>query len=77
MSTIAKKNKKIPTRTLQEIIPLISMLSVFEKLKLIRILADEVEKNSKNIFPFESGKTYQIETPYNMYGAADLLSKSI
>jgi len=77
MSTIVKKNKKISTHTLQEIIPLISMLTVFEKLKLIRILADEVEKNSKDIFHFESGKTYQIETPYNMYGAAELLAKSI
>ena len=76
MPTITQKNKKTSIRTLQEIIPVISMLSAFEKLKLIRILAQELE-DSKNIFPFESGKTYQIETPHEMYGAADVLAKAI
>jgi len=76
MSTIPQKNKKLSKRTLQEIIPVISMLTAFEKLKLIRILAQELEDNN-DIFPFETGKTYQIETPFNLYGAADILAQSI
>jgi hypothetical protein len=76
MSTIPQKNKKLSKCTLQEIIPVISMLTAFEKLKLIRILAQELEDNN-DIFPFETGKTYQIETPFNLYGAADILAQSI
>ena len=76
MSTITQKNKKLSKRTLQEVIPVISMLTAFEKLKLIRILAQELEDNN-NFFPLEPGKTYQIETPFCMYGVAEVLAESI
>lgn len=76
MALAAKKSKMMLSSSLPEIVPAIKMLSAFDKLKLIRILAEELE-NTKDIFPFVSGKTYQMETPYSMFGAADVLAKTV
>ncbi len=62
--------------TLTEIIPAVCMLSALDKLRLIRILAEELE-GAKEIFPFESGKTYYLPTPYNSYGAAAVLAEAM
>ena len=61
--------------TLTNIIPSIRKLPALDKLKLIRILAEELESN-REIFPFETGKTYYLPTPYNSYGAAAILAEA-
>lgn len=74
--SLAVQNHKTIRSTLPEIVPAARMLSAFDKLKLIRILAEELE-NSKDFYPLESGKTYDLATPYNMFGAADILAKTV
>ncbi len=34
-------------------------------------------QSKKEIFPFESGKTYYLPTPYNSYGAAAILAEAM
>lgn len=58
--------------TLSEILPAVRQLSASEKLKLIRILAEELE-GMENISPLEAAKTYELATPYNCFGAGSLL----
>ncbi len=72
MTLIAQANSIGNSMPLIEIIPVVRMLSVFDKLRLIRMLAEEHE-NSKDIFPLEFGKTYSMSTPYNMFGVAEIL----
>ncbi len=62
--------------TLSEIVSAVRALPALDKLKLIRILAEEI-KGDKEIFPFESGKTYCLPTPYNSYGAAAVLAEAM
>ena len=64
------------TMTLTEIVPAVRMLPALDKLRLIRILAEELE-GDKEIFPFESGKTYYLPTPYDSYGAAAVLAEAM
>jgi len=61
---------------LTEIVPAVCMLPAFDKLRLIHILAEELE-SAKEISPFESGKTYCLPTPYNSYGAAAILAEAM
>ena len=61
---------------LTEIVPAVRMLPSLDKLRLIRILAEELEV-AKEIFPFESGKTYYLSTPYNSFGAAATLAEAM
>lgn len=72
---LATQNEIERSDSLAKIIPAIKTLSSFDKLKLIRILAEELE-SAKDVFPFESGKTYQITTPYNIFGAAEVLAET-
>jgi len=62
--------------TLTRIVPAVRMLPALDKLRLIRILAEELEV-AKGIFPFESGKTYYLPTPYNSFGAATILAEAM
>ena len=62
--------------TLTEIVPAVRMLPALDKLRLIRILAEELEV-TKEIFPFESGKTYYLPTPYKSFGAAAVLGEAM
>jgi len=62
--------------TLTEIVPAVRMLPALDKLRLIRILAEELE-DAKEIFPFESGKTYYLPTPYDSFGAAAILAEAM
>jgi hypothetical protein len=62
--------------TLNEIVSAVRTLPALDKLKLIRILAEELE-GEKEIFPFESGKTYCLPTPYDSYGAASVLAEAM
>jgi len=74
LSAQAKASEK--PITLTEIVPVVRTLPALDKLKLIRILAEELESD-QGIFPFESGKTYHLPTPYNSYGAADILAEAM
>ncbi len=62
--------------TLTKIVPAVRMLPALDKLRLIRILAEELEA-AKDIFPFETGKTYYLPTPYNSFGAAAILAEAL
>jgi len=62
--------------TLTSIMPTVRMLPSLDKLKLIQILAEDIGQD-KDFFPFESGKTYQLPTPYNSYGAATMLAEAM
>ncbi|HID51294.1 MAG TPA: hypothetical protein EYP41_04550 [Anaerolineae bacterium] len=58
--------------TLNEFLPVVQQLSVLDKIRLIRILAEELD-TEKNIFPFEPHKIYYLATPYNLFGAGRAL----
>ena len=62
--------------TLSKIVSAVRTLPALDKLKLIRILAEEI-KHDKEIFPFESGQVYYLPTPYNSYGAAAVLAEAM
>ena len=51
-----------------EILPSVRQLSIIEKLKLIRILAEDLEA-AEDISPLEPFRTYDLPTPYNSFGA--------
>ncbi|MBP5975540.1 hypothetical protein HW132_23085 [Brasilonema sp. CT11] len=54
--------------TLTELLPAIRQLCARDKLKLIRILAEELDSD-EDISPLEPFKTYDLPTPYNSFGA--------
>ncbi|NDJ23668.1 hypothetical protein GS682_18895 [Nostoc sp. B(2019)] len=62
--------------TLTELLPAVRKLSVLEKLKLIRILAEELDTN-EDISPLEPFKTYDLPTPYNSFGAGEILMQAL
>ncbi len=62
--------------TLTEILPAIKQLSPLDKIKLIRLLAEEMESREK-IAPLEPGKAYNLPTPYNSFGAGAILMQVI
>jgi hypothetical protein len=62
--------------TLTELLPAIQQLSPQEKLKLIRILAEELD-TKEDISPLEPYKTYQLPTPYDNFGVGELLMQAM
>jgi hypothetical protein len=58
--------------SLPELLPVVQQLPATDKLKLIRILAEQLEA-TEEILPLEPGKTYQLLTPYGTYGAGGVL----
>lgn len=58
--------------TLTDLLPAVRQLSAPEKLKLIRLLAEDLDK-AEDILPLEPFKTYELPTPYNTFGAAAVL----
>ncbi|MEA5624896.1 hypothetical protein [Nostoc sp. UHCC 0251] len=62
--------------TLTELLPAVRKLSISEKIKLIRILAEELDTN-KDISPLEPFKTYDLPTPYNSFGAGEILMQAL
>ena len=60
--------------TLTEILPAVRQLSATEKVKLIRILAEDLD-TAENSFPLDPKKVYYLPTPYNSFGAAETLMK--
>jgi hypothetical protein len=67
---------RLLTMTLIELLPAVRQLSAPEKLKLIRLLAEDLEK-AEDISPLEPFKTYEITTPYNTFGAGAVLMESL
>jgi len=76
METASLSNNKQGIITLTGILPAIRQLQLADKLSLIRILAEELD-NNKNIIPFEQDKTYCLPTPYNAFGAAEILMNAL
>jgi hypothetical protein len=61
--------------TLIDVLPLAKQLTPGEKLRLIRILVDELDASGAEVIALEEGRTYPIYTPLEQYGAAaDLLA---
>jgi hypothetical protein len=58
--------------SLTELLPSIRQLAAFDKLRLIRILAEELDTD-EDIFPLQPNKIYYLPTPYNSFGAGRLL----
>ncbi|HKZ79517.1 MAG TPA: hypothetical protein VJ793_24775 [Anaerolineae bacterium] len=58
--------------TLTEILPAIRQLPTLDKIRLIRILAEELD-TEKELFPFEPYKIYYLPTPFNAFGAGKAL----
>jgi hypothetical protein len=62
--------------TLAEILPAARQLSTREKLKLIRILAEDLDI-AKDIAPLEPFKIYDLPTPYDNFGAGAILMEAL
>ncbi|MDJ0799445.1 MAG: hypothetical protein QNJ51_21950 [Calothrix sp. MO_167.B12] len=61
--------------SLAEVLPVARQLSAIEKLKLIRILAEDLEL-TEEISPLEPFKTYDLPTPYDCFGAGAVLMEA-
>jgi hypothetical protein len=62
--------------TLAEVLPSARLLSATEKLKLIRILAEDLDM-TEDISPLEPFKTYDLPTPYDSFGAGEVLMQTL
>lgn len=62
--------------TLTELLPMVRQLSAPDKLKLIRILAEELDTN-EDISPLEPHKVYYLPTPYDSFGAGQILMQAM
>jgi hypothetical protein len=64
--------------TLTELLPDIRQLAFFDKIRLIRILAEEIEtpKRQEQTY-FEPNKTYHLYTPQFEEGAAEILMQTL
>ena len=62
--------------TLAELLPAIRQLPALEKLRLIRILAEDLD-TAADIAPFEPHKIYYLPTPYNTFGAGSALMEAM
>jgi hypothetical protein len=61
--------------SLADVLPVARQLSAIEKLKLIRILAQDLEL-TEEISPLEPFKTYDLPTPYDCFGAGAVLMEA-
>ncbi|MCC6603338.1 MAG: hypothetical protein IT327_09030 [Anaerolineae bacterium] len=62
--------------TMIELLPSIRQLSSAEKLRLIRILAEELD-TQEDIVPFQPDKVYYLHTPYHSFGAGRALMEAM
>ncbi|MGB3205726.1 MAG: hypothetical protein WBB28_12115 [Crinalium sp.] len=62
--------------TLADLLPAVRQLSAPEKLKLIRLLAEDLE-SAEDISPLEPLKTYNLPTPYHNFGAGAVLMEAM
>jgi hypothetical protein len=68
--------KEVNEMTLAEVLPSARLLSATEKLKLIRILAEDLDM-TEDISPFEPFKTYELPTPYDSFGGGAILMETL
>jgi hypothetical protein len=61
--------------TLADVLPAARQLSATEKLRLIQILAEDLEIIG-NVAPLEAFKTYDLPTPYDCFGAGAVLMEA-
>jgi hypothetical protein len=61
--------------TLAELLPSIQNLPATDKLKLIRVLADELD-SGEDISPLMPHKVYYLATPYGVSGAGQALMQA-
>lgn len=61
---------------LTEILPAIQQLSTPEKIKLICLLAEDLERQEE-ISPLELHKTYDLPTPYDTFGISSVLMQAM
>lgn len=76
METASSLNNPQKMNTLDAILPAVRRLPSIDKLRLIRILAEELDKN-EYIFPFEPDKIYELPTPYSTFGAGEILMNTL
>ncbi len=62
--------------TLTEILPAVRQLPALDKIRLLRVLAEELD-TEEDIFPLEPYKVYYLPTPYNAFGAGKVLMEAI
>ena len=62
--------------TLADVLPSARLLSATEKLKLIRILAEDLDM-TEDIAPLEAFKTYDLPTSYDSFGAGAILMETL
>ncbi|WP_320414650.1 hypothetical protein [Candidatus Hakubella thermalkaliphila] len=62
--------------TLTEILPAVRQLPTLDKIRLLRILAEELD-TAEDIFPFEPYRIYYLPTPYNVFGAGKALMNAM
>ncbi|OHB82805.1 MAG: hypothetical protein A2V98_14775 [Planctomycetes bacterium RBG_16_64_12] len=62
--------------TLAELLPAVKQLPAVDKLRLIRILAEELD-TGEDISPLVPHKVYHLFTPYPMSGAARALASAM
>jgi len=58
--------------TLAELLPAVQQLSAVDKLRLIRLLAEELDPGA-DVSPLVPHKVYQLATPYPMFAAGQAL----
>ena len=61
---------------LADLLPAVQQLPAVDKLRLIRILAEELD-TGEDIAPLVPHKVYQLPTPYNMPGAGQALLRAM
>ena len=76
MEAASLSDNKQQIVTLTGILPDVRQLPSYDKLRLIRILAEELE-GDEHIFPLEQGRTYCLPTPYDTFGAAEILMNTL
>jgi len=62
--------------TLAEVIPAARRLTAIEKLKLIRVLVEDLD-TAEDIAPIEPFNTYDLPTPYDMFGVGAILMEAL
>ena len=61
---------------LADVLSAVRQLSAEEKLKLIRLLAKDLD-TTEDITPLEPFKTYDLPTPYDSFGAGAILMAAL
>ncbi len=76
MEIASSFNSRHGMMTLAEILPFVMQLQMFEKLRLIRVLAEQLDTD-EDVFPFIPNRIYEMPTPYNTFGAAEILMNTL